>query len=60
MTLLLKNISKIYSSNVGKFEVFKNINFEIKENEISKIDLKLEKEYVFIKKELQKSLTSFL
>jgi lipoprotein-releasing system ATP-binding protein len=33
MTLLLKNISKIYSSNVGKFEVFKNINFEIKENE---------------------------
>jgi len=34
MTLLsLKKISKIYSSNVGKFEVFKNINFEIKDNE---------------------------
>ena len=33
MTLLLKNISKIYSSNVGKFEVFKKINFEIKDNE---------------------------
>jgi ABC-type lipoprotein export system ATPase subunit len=34
MTLLsLKNISKIYSSNIGKFEVFKDINFEIKDNE---------------------------
>ena len=33
MTLLLKNISKIYNSNVGKFEVFKKINFEIKDNE---------------------------
>ena len=33
MKLLLKNISKIYSSNVGRFEVFKNINFEIKDNE---------------------------
>ena len=34
MTLLsLKKISKIYSSNVGKFEVFKNLNFEIKDNE---------------------------
>src|SRR6056300_376179 len=34
MTLLsLKKISKIYSSNVGKFEVFKNINFQIKDNE---------------------------
>ena len=34
MTLLsLKNISKIYSSNIGKFEVFKNINFEIRDNE---------------------------
>src|SRR5210317_692405 len=34
MTLLsLKKISKIYSSNVGKFEVFKNINFEIRDNE---------------------------
>jgi len=34
MTLLsLKNISKIYSSNIGKFEVFKDINFEINDNE---------------------------
>ena len=34
MTLLsLQNISKIYSSNVGNFEVFKEINFEIDENE---------------------------
>jgi ABC-type lipoprotein export system ATPase subunit len=34
MTLLsLKNISKIYNSNVGNFEVFKKINFEINENE---------------------------
>ena len=34
MTLLsLKNISKIYNSNVGNFEVFKEINFEINENE---------------------------
>ena len=34
MTLLsLQNISKIYNSNVGNFEVFKEINFEINENE---------------------------
>ena len=34
MTLLsLKNISKIYNSNVGNFEVFKEINFVINENE---------------------------
>ena len=34
MTLLsLKNISKIYNSNVGNFVVFKEINFEINENE---------------------------
>ena len=34
MTLLsLKNISKIYNSNIGNFEVFKEINFEINENE---------------------------
>jgi len=34
MTLLsLKNIFKIYNSNVGNFEVFKEINFEINENE---------------------------
>jgi len=34
MTLLsLKNISKIYNSNVGNFEIFKEINFEINENE---------------------------
>ena len=34
MTLLsLKNISKIYTSNIGNFEVFKKINFEIKKNE---------------------------
>ena len=34
MTLLsLQNISKIYNSNVGNFEVFKEINFEIDENE---------------------------
>ena len=34
MTLLsLKNISKIYNSNIGNFEVLKKINFEINENE---------------------------
>ena len=34
MTLLsLQNISKVYNSNVGNFEVFKKINFEINENE---------------------------
>ncbi len=34
MTLLsLQNISKIYNSNVGNFEVFKEINFQINENE---------------------------
>ena len=34
MTLLtLQNISKIYNSNIGNFEVFKEINFEIKKNE---------------------------
>ena len=34
MTLLsLQNISKIYNSNVGNFEVLKEINFEINENE---------------------------
>ena len=34
MTLLsLQNISKVYNSNVGNFEVFKEINFEINENE---------------------------
>ena len=34
MTLLsLQNISKIYKSNIGNFEVFKEINFEINENE---------------------------
>lgn len=34
MTLLsLQNISKIYNSNIGNFEVFKEINFEINENE---------------------------
>ena len=34
MTLLsLKNISKIYTSNIGNFEVLKKINFEIKKNE---------------------------
>ena len=34
MTLLYhKNISKMYNSNVGNFEVFKEINFEINENE---------------------------
>jgi len=34
MTLLsLQNISKIYNSNVGNFEVFKEINFEINVNE---------------------------
>ena len=34
MTLLsLQNISKIYKSNFGSFEVFKEINFEINENE---------------------------
>ena len=34
MTLLsLQNISKVYYSNVGNFEVFKEINFEINENE---------------------------
>ena len=34
MTLLsLQNISKIYYSNIGNFEVFNEINFEINENE---------------------------
>ena len=34
MTLLsLKNISKVYNSNVGNFEVFKEINLQINENE---------------------------
>ena len=34
MTLLsLQNISKNYNSNIGNFEVFKEINFEINENE---------------------------
>ena len=34
MTLLsLQNISKVYNSNIGNFEVFKEINFEINENE---------------------------
>ena len=34
MTLLsLQNISKVYNSNVGNFEVFNEINFEINENE---------------------------
>ena len=34
MTLLsLQNISKVYNSNVGNFEVFKEINFQINENE---------------------------
>ena len=31
--LLLKNISKIYNSNIGNFEVLKKINLEINENE---------------------------
>ena len=35
MTLLsLYNISKVYNSNVGNFEVFKEINFEINETRI--------------------------
>ena len=34
MTLLsLQNISKNYNSNIGSFEVFKEINFEMNENE---------------------------
>ena len=34
MTLLsLKNISKVYNSNIGNFEVFKEINLQIDENE---------------------------
>ena len=34
MTLLsLQNISKIYNSNIGNFEVFKEINLKINENE---------------------------
>ena len=34
MTLLsLQNISKVYNSNVGNFEVFEEINFQINENE---------------------------
>ena len=34
MTLLsIQNISKVYNSNIGNFEVFKEINFEINENE---------------------------
>ena len=34
MTLLsLQNISKVYNSNIGNFEVFKKINLQIDENE---------------------------
>ena len=34
MTLLsLQNISKVYNSNIGNFEVFKEINLQIDENE---------------------------
>ena len=34
MTLLsLQNISKVYNSNIGNFEVFKEINFEINKSE---------------------------
>ena len=34
MTLLsLQNISKVYNSNIGNFEVFTEINFQIDENE---------------------------
>jgi len=34
MTLLsLQNISKVYNSNIGNFEVFKEINLQIEENE---------------------------
>lgn len=34
MTLLsLQNISKVYNSNIGNFEVFKEINFQINKNE---------------------------
>ena len=34
MTLLsLQNISKVYNSNTGNFEVFKEINFQINKNE---------------------------
>ena len=34
MTLLsLQNMSKVYNSNIGNFEVFKEINFQINENE---------------------------
>lgn len=34
MTLLsLQHISKVYNSNIGNFEVFKEINFQIDENE---------------------------
>ena len=34
MTLLsLQNISKVYNSNIGNFEVFKEINLQINENE---------------------------
>jgi len=34
MTLLsLQNISKVYNSNIGNFEVFKEISFQINENE---------------------------
>ena len=31
--LSLQNISKVYNSNIGNFEVFKEINFQINENE---------------------------
>ena len=31
--LLLQNISKVYNSNIGNFEVFKEINLQIDENE---------------------------
>jgi len=31
--LSLQNISKVYNSNIGNFEVFKEINFEINKNE---------------------------
>jgi ABC-type lipoprotein export system ATPase subunit len=33
MLLSLQNISKVYNSNIGNFEVFKEINLQINENE---------------------------
>jgi ABC-type lipoprotein export system ATPase subunit len=33
MLLSLQNISKVYNSNIGNFEVFKEINLKINENE---------------------------